>query len=876
MKLKTYQKEVLADLKNFLKHLAATDNLRNAFRQHWLDRSIDPHTKNNDLLHPYNNTVAPQVPNVTLKVPTAGGKTYIAANALEHIFDYLPEDHPKVVAWFVPSDSIREQTLKSLQTLGHPYNDALRGLTPNVLVEGKEEALQGTQLTPMDVENQLTVLVLSAQSFASKTGDDLRSWRQNAVFAKWEGRYHYSTEQRIEGADELSLIQWLAWQRPVCVVDESHNFGSDMRTEMLRLLNPSFILNLTATPKAESNIVSFVDAGKLKKESMVKLPVVLYNMDNSTDVLINAIRLQKSLERHAEQVRKKDGRYIRPIVLLQVEPRTGKEDANYKLVRQTLLDAGIPEEQVKLKLADPYNELKGVDLMSTDCPVRYIITVNALKEGWDCPFAYVLAALSNRTSPIDVEQVLGRILRQPDARKTSDPLLNESYVLTAKQDFYAAAEAIIRSLQRSGYSRRDYRLAKHEPEKKNEPEKPSEPVATGKQTSLWEEPGGELKLDPTKVAEAASVLSDEDGELEQKGYDAEAQYREETEKNPQTDITPMTNTYAMRNDVSEVAQQIHIPLFSIENKTINDFCAEPHILLTKEKLNSGFELLKQDLNIALEDSQTSVTSIDLKDSGDGQYTPKRTLVNDGVLSSLRQTFASFSPEMKRSELTKIIVEKLHYNSIPHQELSEYVQRALSSYNGEQLSDFYLSSKKTAQKFKDKIDDLLEVYRSKLLEKWLQARIVGMNCYWNFPLAQNVASKWDSVDKSLYVAEEHASPFEEQIMERIAAEPNVLFWHRNTQSRKDTFYINGFMRHEPDFIVVLDTNDVLLIEKKGEHLLNEKNKRKIKLGRMWTEYANRQDGKFHFHYYMMFLQEHDAEGAVSEAGLIEQIRLFRQR
>ena len=289
---------------------------------------------------------------------------------MEHIFDYLPEDHPQVVAWFVPSDSIREQTLKSLQTLGHPYNDALRGLTPNVLVEGKEEALQGTQLTPMDVENQLTVLVLSAQSFASKTGDDLRSWRQNAVFAKWEGRYHYSTEQRIEGADELSLIQWLAWQRPVCVVDESHNFGSDMRTEMLRLLNPSFILNLTATPKAESNIVSFVDAGKLKKESMVNLPVVLYNMDNSTDVLINPIRLQKSLERHAEQVRKKDGRYIRPIVLLQVEPRTGKEDANYKLVRQTLLDAGIPEEQVKLKLADPYNELKGVDLMSTDCPVR--------------------------------------------------------------------------------------------------------------------------------------------------------------------------------------------------------------------------------------------------------------------------------------------------------------------------------------------------------------------------------------------------------------------------------------------------------------------------------------------------------------------------
>ena len=76
MKLKTYQKEVLADLKNYLEHLRNSNDLREAFRQHWLDRSIDPHTKNNDLLHAYNNSLAPGIPNVTLKVPTAGGKPY--------------------------------------------------------------------------------------------------------------------------------------------------------------------------------------------------------------------------------------------------------------------------------------------------------------------------------------------------------------------------------------------------------------------------------------------------------------------------------------------------------------------------------------------------------------------------------------------------------------------------------------------------------------------------------------------------------------------------------------------------------------------------------------------------------------------------------
>lgn len=875
--LKTYQKEVLYDLKNFLEQLQKSNNLREAFRNHWLTKSsIDPETDNDGVLHSYNNHTTPGIANVTLKVPTAGGKTFIASKSLSVIFDYLPQEQPCVVAWFVPSDSIREQTLRNLQTPGHPYHDALREVGKPVMVADKEQALMGTGLTPMEVEEQLTVLVLSAQSFATKERDDLRSWRQNAFFAQWDGHYHYSTEEKIEGADELSLIQWLAWQHPVCVVDESHNFGSDMRTEMLRLLNPSFILNLTATPKPESNIISFVDAGKLKEESMVKLPVVLYNMENSTDVLINAIRLQRSLERHAEQVRKKDGRYIRPIVLLQVEPRTGKEDANFQLVRQTLLDSGIPEKQVKLKLADPYNELKGVDLMSPDCPVRYIITVNALKEGWDCPFAYVLAALSNRTSPIDVEQVLGRILRQPDARRTSDPLLNESYVLTAKQDFYAAADAVIRSLQRSGFSRRDYRLANNDSEPAQEPikEEPLEPAEANIQTSMWEEPGGDLQLDPNKVKQNVLATPTEDGELEQMAIEKGEEYEEDVRQNPDGEATPISHNYPMRQDVREVAQSIRIPLFSVENKASNDFSKEPHILLTKERLNKGFKLLNENYKVRLIDSQSGVTSIDLTDSGDGQYTPKRTPVNRSVLNSLRQTFAGLSDEMKRKELTKDIVKNLHYNSIPHQDLVTYVGRVLESYNSEQLSDFYLSIKNTAKAFKDKIDDALELHRLENMKKWLSSREVQMNCYYEFPQSQNVAEVWQSLDRSLYVAEEKPSPFEERIFSMIAQEENVVFWHRNPNGRKDTLTLNGFIFHQPDFVVVLESGDVLLLETKGKPFLNEESRRKMKLGELWEKYANIYNEDNKFHYYMIFKEEHDEEEkALSVAEIIELIRRF---
>ena len=875
MKLKNYQEEVLRDVKSYLKALQTTDNMREAFRQHWLAKaSIDPNLTNG-ILHQYDNSSTPGIPNVTLKVPTAGGKTFIAANALSIIFDYLPQEQPRVVAWFVPSDSIKEQTLKNLSTPGHPYNEALHDTGLMVMVEGKEDALMGKGLTPMEVEEQLTVLVLSAQSFASRDRDDLLSWRQNSFFSQWEGRYHYSTEQHIEGADELSLIQWLAWQRPVCVVDESHNFGTDMRTEMLRMLNPSFILNLTATPRQESNIISFVDAGKLRKESMVKLPVVLYNMETVDDVIANAIRWRDNLERHAIQSeRQNNGHYIRPIVLFQVEPRNGQENANCEQVRQILIDSGIPEEQIKRKLAEPLNELKGIDLMKHDCPVRYIITVNALKEGWDCPFAYVLAALSNRSAPIDVEQVMGRILRQPYARQSSDPLLNESYVLTSKQNFYEAAEAVIRSLQNSGFSRMDYRMFNDE--KAAQGEAAEKPHHTDTQLTFWEGAGEELSVTSQGVAQRLANTAGGDSNMEQFAYKSSEDYEQtSSQPNADSDLRSLKlDSNPMRQEVSEIAQQIRLPLFSVENKNVGVFDENPHILLTAERLNRGFKILNENSNINLTDSQTGVTSIDVLDSGDGQYTPKRTSVNHTVLNSLRQTFASFSPEMKRSELSKAIVEKLHYNGIPLKDLYEYVHRALGAYNGEQLADFFIETRNTANTFKAKIDDLLVVYRKKQLENLLAARVVGMNCYWYFPLTQNVSSPWNSVDRSLYVSEEHASPFEENIMMKIAQEDNVLFWHRNAQNRKDTFTINGFINHQPDFIVVLDSDDVLLIETKGKPFLNEESRRKIAVGKLWSEYANRNSDRFHYHYYMIFTQENNAEGAVSEAGLIEQIRLFK--
>lgn len=273
-----------------------------------------------------------------------------------------------------------------------------------------------------------------------------RAFRENGNFLE-HTHYYTHPEQLISGADPTALIQVIAQQNPVVIVDESHNFKADLRVELLNNLSPRFILELTATPRDNSNIISFVDAMQLKRENMVKLPVIVENRNSPKDVLVSAIRMRNSLEQHALEMENHGGRYIRPIVLFQAQPKIDNDNITFDKIKNNLISFGIPEDQIKIKTANK-DELKGIDLMSRSCEVRYIITVNALKEGWDCPFAYILATLANKTSRVDVEQILGRILRQPYTTQHQNPLLNLSYVFTSSNDFRDTVERIILSLQR--------------------------------------------------------------------------------------------------------------------------------------------------------------------------------------------------------------------------------------------------------------------------------------------------------------------------------------------------------------------------------------------------------------------------------------------
>ena len=104
------------------------------------------------------------------------------------------------------------------------------------------------------------------------------------------------------------------------IVDEAHNAVTGLTREMKARLNPSAIIEFTATPKPKSNILHSVSAQELKQAEMIKLPIMLTEHTSWQNAVTAAIAARASLDKTA----KEDPDYIRPIVLFQPSPRTRK------------------------------------------------------------------------------------------------------------------------------------------------------------------------------------------------------------------------------------------------------------------------------------------------------------------------------------------------------------------------------------------------------------------------------------------------------------------------------------------------------------------------------------------------------------------------
>lgn len=862
MELKNYQIQVISDLERFLELLIEKQSISSAYSTLWNEKGVNVGI---DGMPPYKTELA-GVPQVCFKVPTGGGKTFLAANSIKPIFDSMPHIHPKAVVWLVPSDAILTQTYRTLTDKNHDYRKKIDVDFGNkVEIYSKQQLLNGQNFNPTSVSDNLSVFVLSYDSFRTSKKDGRKAYQENGSLLPFV-RFKQDSGSLLEDTDETALIQVIRKLNPVVIVDESHHATSKLSKEMLHNFNPSFVLDLTATPKNGSNIISFVDARQLKAENMVKLPVIVYNRKSQEDVFVSAISLRRKLENEAVEEQKNGGRYIRPIVLFQAQSRTNDDSTTYDKIKHTLIDMGIPESEIAIKTADR-DELKNIDLSSKDCSIRYIITVNALKEGWDCPFAYILATVANRTSSIDVEQILGRILRLPNTRKNEREVLNLSYVITSSNAFYATLDKVVAGLNAAGFTSKDYRIDDY----------------VEQDTEFSVEQAGniqtELKLD-NDVTDDTNNVSDEIDPLnidfvrEQispfvNNDNMESQSQSEV-NDVVTDMLDHAKTqnelywqdfeeteeylpvppevgnkmkhYKVNQLYASEAGQIEIPQFMIETGR-SLFSEHEHQVLTKENLYAGFSLLDKDTVIDFDSIDSEIARIDIDDS---DAMPKAWKLQGFDSQNVKQWFDEQPSDRKMRLCKDMIIKKLSKNNaINDRDLEVYVDRIIQNLTEDQLTDMEQTPGIYVLKINKKVNSLLNEYAKKMFFEWVEQDKISCQSSYKLPKEISPTETIASIPKSLYNEEEKFdTEYERKVVMELSSLNNIKWWHRN-MARKG-FAINGAVNAYPDLMVRTESGKLLLIETKGDQLENSESKEKAEIGAKWAEMAGRM-----YKYYMVF-------------------------
>ena len=458
MILKEYQKRTVATVRSFVAELAKWRTEDEEARKHnpnwgsdWVQKAWRK-TVAGRSYHPRRNGLGERLPTFCLKIPTGGGKTLLATRVIDLVNGHFRQSRRGLVLWIVPTTQIYNQTLKALKDRDHPYRQQLD------LSSGQRTRIfeKTTAFGPRDVAENLCVLLLMLPSANRKTKDTLRMFRDSGGFDRFfppdddpaahakmlEENPNLDTFEQTPGFwgryIKTSLGNTVRLLRPLIILDEGHKAYSANAKATLEGFNPCMIVELSATPAKGANVLVEILGRELNAEEMIKLDLHIRNKSGGDwrGTLLESVEHREALEAEARLHEAESGTYIRPICVIQVE-RTGRQQrkpgyVHTDDVREYLLQhPGIAPEHIAVKTSTK-DELKEVDdvggLLSRDCPVRFIITKQALQEGWDCPFAYILTILTNPMSRTGITQLVGRILRQPYASKTGVALLDESYV----------------------------------------------------------------------------------------------------------------------------------------------------------------------------------------------------------------------------------------------------------------------------------------------------------------------------------------------------------------------------------------------------------------------------------------------------------------
>lgn len=776
MELKEYQQKTLGQLKQYLKLLAKekdADNLRHASLDAWQGLGLEGY-------HERQNGLGQDLPNFCLKIPTGGGKTFLAVKTIDLINTIYLKKKTGLILWIVPTNQIYDQTIQNLRNREHPYRQHL-----DIASSGKTMILERTNhFSPLDVEENLVVLMLMLPAASRKNKETLRMFRDSGGFQSFfppedDIKAHekllketpnldtYGDESDFWGRQiKTSLGNTLRLLSPIIVLDEGHKAYSDTAQGTLRGFNPSIILELSATPPHSSNILVDIHGIELNREEMIKLDLHIINKASPDwkDTMLASVEKRNFLEDKAKDYEANTGKYIRPICLAQVE-RTGRDQRSGRFihsedVREYLIKtAGIPEEQVAVTSAE-LKEIEGIDLTAKDCPIRYIITKQALQEGWDNPFAYILTVLTNPTSRNALTQLVGRILRQPEAKKTKIVDLDESYVFTFQQ-------------------------------------------------------------------RAASLLSSIKGGFEQEGLGDLAGRIVADETVEGEEIGAKEKVYEVRDKFKAAAKQTILPVFIFKDgggwRPVN------YEMDIASRIDWGQINLESLFSLAL--SSVEETSVEV---AVGLSEDEKELIRQSAVIRTKEGGLRLDPVF----LTRHLLEVVPNPWIANEFGEKVIDKLLKKYDDKMVVNNYVFVIEELHKHLEKEKDRLAkgVFNELIMKDKLRFMIIGED--FGFRLPQKLIVK--SLSRTLtrddggplqqslfeFMPEEDFNEMEKDVAYYLEDQEKLFFWYRNA-ARQD-YAVQGWRRQKiyPDFIFTAKTGDadsydkVFIVETKGIHLKNE--------------------------------------------------------
>ncbi|BAV58962.1 DEAD/DEAH box helicase [Candidatus Endomicrobiellum trichonymphae] len=826
--LKQYQQRTLDTLTSFLKK-ARIFGAETAFEEYAAmpNKTYEPIAE------------LPLTPYICLRLPTGGGKTYLAANAVKVAAqNYLDKDFP-IVLWLTPTTTIKEQTIETLKNSSHPNREILdETFAGNVEIYDISEF---ERIKPQDIKANVCIIAATIQSFrVDKTegrliyshNENLETHFVNILDNKPLSLERIEDSRPDSGKIKCSFANLLNIHNPLVIVDEAHNASTKLSYKVMERVNPACIIEFTATPAANSNVLVKVSAMELKAEEMIKLPIILKENQTWEESLADSVLMRRKLAETAI----KDEHYIRPIVLIQAENEN--REITVDVIKKYLMEnEKIEPEQIAIATGEQ-RELDNIDILSKDCKIQYIITKQALKEGWDCPFAYIFCSAASTKSAKDVEQLLGRVLRMPYAAKRNDEDLNKAYAFVSRSCWTNSVSFLQDKLVRMGFENWEAENALQ-----------ANLMLDAGKIQNRNEFSFTAKLDTSYFAQTEiKILELREN---QNGYavmklskDTPRELFEKIQTNlPEADKKVFKNIADFISKASILSPAQRGEEISVPQLCLN-ISGEWEAVTDKEQyLPDGWNLL--DCKAELSPSEFSIENkgkifeIDINDNK---------ITNRYIQETLTIDLDNLESDWTNSELSRWLDKNIRQPDIEQPILLEFLRKMIEYLN--LTRNIPLTSLiRTKFILAEVINNKIGKYRTEAYVKAYRDLFVS--------LSQNIETKSESSFLFKFGQEyqplsiyEGTTKFNKHLYEHIGAmnkeEENcaavidsleeVKYWVRNIERSNYSFFLpTSTDRFYPDFIALLTDGRILAVEYKGGHLLStDDTKEKENIGRLWQE------------------------------------------